>query len=269
VGTKLDGVKHVIAVASGKGGVGKSTTAVNIALALAHSEELRVGIMDADVFGPSLPRLMNLKGKPYVTEDKLMQPLENYGVRCISMGFLMEERDAAVWRGPMVMGAVEKLLKGTDWGPLDVIVVDMPPGTGDAHISLSQKVQLSGAVIVSTPQDLALIDARRGVAMYEKVRVPILGIVENMSHYICPSCGDKAHIFGDGGAQREAEELGVELLGQVPLQMQIRELSDAGKPIVLSKPDSDAAAVYRHIASRIVAMLNKCQQRGPPIIKLD
>ncbi|KAI5072749.1 hypothetical protein GOP47_0012855 [Adiantum capillus-veneris] len=227
----------VVAVASGKGGVGKSTTAVNLAVALAFKCGIRVGLLDADVYGPSIPTMMKLQGRPKLDSDSKMIPLENYGVRCMSMGFLMEEDAPAVWRGPMVMSALEKLIRGVRWGELDVLVVDMPPGTGDAQISISQRLQLSGAVIVSTPQDIALIDARRGANMFKKVRVPILGLIENMSYFKCPHCGEKSHIFGCGGVASTAKDMNFELLGEVPLNIEVREMSDLGKPIVVSSPD--------------------------------
>ncbi|GAQ93358.1 putative iron-suflur protein required for NADH dehydrogenase [Klebsormidium nitens] len=253
------GVGHIIAVASGKGGVGKSTTAVNLAVALAQRCGLRVGLLDADVYGPSVPRLMNLSGRPQVNEEKKMVPLEAYGVRCMSMGFLMEDDAPAVWRGPMVMSALDQLLRGTAWGKLDVMVVDMPPGTGDAQISISQKVPLAGAVIVSTPQDIALIDARRGANMFRKVEVPILGLVENMSYYQCPNCGHREHVFGEEGARKTADEMGMEFLGEVPLHISIRETSDHGRPIVASSPDSGSANIYGAIAGRLA---EKLRQKG-------
>ncbi|KAK3275213.1 hypothetical protein CYMTET_16646 [Cymbomonas tetramitiformis] len=266
----IKGVHHIVVVASGKGGVGKSTTAVNLAVSLAASEGLRVGLLDADVFGPSIPRLLNLSGKPLITEEKQFLPLENYGVRCMSMGFLMKADDAAVWRGPMVMGAITKLLQGVEWAPLDVLVVDMPPGTGDAHLSMSQKVNVSGAVIVSTPQDLALMDARRGIAMYNKVNVPVLGLVENMSYHICKSCSHREHIFGHGGAKTAAGELGVDFLGEIPLEMTIQESADLGKPISLSLPESQSAIQYKSIAAQVVAKLRliESEQDGPPKLKV-
>jgi ATP-binding protein involved in chromosome partitioning len=248
------GVGQVIAVASGKGGVGKSTTAANLALALS-GEGLRVGVLDADVYGPSIPRLFGVFGKPEVNEARAIQPLEAHGVKIMSMGFLVSEQTAMVWRGPMVAGAVQQMLREVAWEPLDVLVVDMPPGTGDAQLTLAQAVPLAGAVIVSTPQDLALIDARRAVEMFRKVDAPILGLVENMSTFICPKCGSRHDIFGHGGARKEAARLGVPFLGEVPLDMVLRETSDAGRPIVASDPGSPHALAYRTIAKRVKAAL--------------
>ncbi|MBV9433278.1 MAG: Mrp/NBP35 family ATP-binding protein [Hyphomicrobiales bacterium] len=248
--TPIVGVGRVIAVASGKGGVGKSTTAANLALALA-GEGLRVGILDADIYGPSMPRLFGLKGKPEVTPARVIRPLEAYGLKIMSMGFLVSEETAMVWRGPMVAGAVQQMLREVAWEPLDVLVVDMPPGTGDAQLTLAQSIALAGVVIVSTPQDLALIDARRGVEMFRKVGAPILGIVENMSMFICPSCGARHEIFGHGGARREAVRIGVPFLGEIPLELALRETSDSGRPIVVSEPASPITASYREIARRV------------------
>lgn len=214
-GLSIDGIKDIIAVASGKGGVGKSTTAVNLAVALANTSGLKVGLLDADIYGPSIPTMMKLHGKPEVSEDLKMIPAENHGVRCMSIGFLVDKDAPIVWRGPMVMSALEKLTRGVAWGKLDILVVDMPPGTGDAQLSISQRLQLSGALIVSTPQDIALIDARRGANMFRKVEVPIMGLVENMSCFQCPHCSEKSYIFGRGGAQRTAEEMDMEFLGEV------------------------------------------------------
>lgn len=260
----IPGVDHIIAVASGKGGVGKSTTAVNLAVALARSSDLRVGLMDADVFGPSIPRMMKLQGKPEIDEAGKMLPLQNYGIRCMSMGFLMQDDSAAVWRGPMVMSAIDTFIKKVNWGSLDVLVIDMPPGTGDVQLSVTQRLRLSGAIMVSTPQDIALIDARRGAAMFRKVAVPIMGIIENMSYYQCPKCGHSEHIFGRDGAKRTGEELNMELLGQVPLEIGIRETSDAGTPIVASHPDSPVARVYCSIANRLRHKLRLVKpQLGP------
>lgn len=250
----LQGVAHAVAVASGKGGVGKSTTAANLAVSLALTHRLRVGLMDADVFGPSVPRLMHLEGKPYATADKKMVPLENFGVKCISMGFLLDQGEAAVWRGPMVMGAIDKLLKGCEWGELDVLVIDMPPGTGDAYISVSQKIKLSGAVIVSTPQEMSLSVARRGITMYGKVQVPVLGLVENMSYFTC-KCGESHDIFGSGGAERVAQELGLDLLGKVPLEAKLRQGGDAGVPVLVGHPQSESARAYDSIAKNLMAKL--------------
>lgn len=263
------GFANVVAVASGKGGVGKSTIAVNLAVALAMKCGLRVGLLDADVYGPSIPTMMKLHGRPKLDSDSKMIPLENYGVRCMSMGFLMDKDAPAVWRGPMVMSALEKLIKGVKWGEIDVMVVDMPPGTGDAQISISQRLQLSGAVIVSTPQDIALIDACRGAKMFEKVHVPILGLIENMSYFKCPQCGAQSDIFGCGGVNLAAKEMNLELLGEVPLNIQIRETSDAGNPIILSFPKSEAASIYESIATKVLRKLQqqaKADIQSPSII---
>lgn len=250
----VPGVKHVIAVASGKGGVGKSTTACNLAVSLARLG-LKVGVLDADIFGPSMPKLFGLKGRPEIVEGRIMVPPEAFGVKVMSIGFLVEEDTPMIWRGPMVMSALTQLLKEVRWGELDVLVVDMPPGTGDAQLTLAQHTPLAGAVIVSTPQDLALIDARRGVAMFQKVAVPVIGIVENMSTFCCPNCGHVTPIFGQGGARREAERLGVPLLGELPLTLEVRENSDAGLPVAATLSGSHAAAVYMDIASAVLASL--------------
>ena len=246
----IPGVRTIIAVASGKGGVGKSTTALNLALAL-RDLGLRVGVLDADIYGPSMPRLTGIHGKPELNADKKMIPIERFKLKVMSIGFLVEEDTPMIWRGPMVMSAITQMLRDVAWGELDVMVVDMPPGTGDAQLTLAQQVPLSGAVIVSTPQDLALIDARRGLAMFGRVNVPVLGIVENMSYFLCPHCGTRSGIFGHGGPRAEAEKLGVDFLGEVPLDMAIRETSDSGAPLVESAPDSSHAAIYRTIAGRV------------------
>ena len=247
----LPGVKHVIAVASGKGGVGKSTIAVNLAVALAQSG-LKVGLLDADIHGPSLPRMLGLNTRPEV-KDGVMQPLYAWGVTCMSIGFLVAEDTAMIWRGPMVMGALNQLLGQVAWGELDVLVIDLPPGTGDAQLTLAQKVKLRGAVIVSTPQDIALIDARRGVKMFEQVKVPVLGIVENMSYFTCSNCNHRTEIFSHGGAAAEAARIGVPLLGEVPLLLAIRETGDEGTPITAADPNSEAAGVFRAIARQVLA----------------
>ena len=246
----VPGIASIIAVASGKGGVGKSTTAVNIALGLA-ANGLRVGVLDADIYGPSMPRLLNIRGRPQTVDGKILKPMENYGLKVMSMGFLVDEETPMIWRGPMVMSALTQMLREVEWGELDVLVVDMPPGTGDAQLTMAQQVPLAGAVIVSTPQDLALIDARKGLNMFKKVDVPLLGIVENMSFFIAPDTGKRYDIFGHGGARREAERLGVPFLGEVPLEMGIRESSDAGTPVVVSKPDGPEAKIYRDIAGKV------------------
>jgi ATP-binding protein involved in chromosome partitioning len=248
--SEIPGVAAVIAVASGKGGVGKSTTALNLALGL-RDLGLRVGLLDADIYGPSVPRLTGIREKPQLNDDKKMIPIERFGLAIMSIGFLVEEDTAMIWRGPMVMSAITQMLRDVAWGTLDVLVVDMPPGTGDAQLTLAQNVPLKGAVIVSTPQDLSLIDARRGLAMFRKVNVPVLGIVENMSYFQCPHCGTKSDIFGHGGARHEAEKLGVPFLGEIPLHMSIRETSDSGNPVVHSEPDGPHAAIYRAIGSKV------------------
>jgi ATP-binding protein involved in chromosome partitioning len=247
---EIPGVAAVIAVASGKGGVGKSTTALNLALGL-HALGLRVGLLDADIYGPSVPRLTGIHDKPELTEDRKMIPMERFGISIMSIGFLVEEDTAMIWRGPMVMSAITQMLRDVAWGTLDVLVVDMPPGTGDAQLTLAQNVPLKGAIIISTPQDLSLIDARRGLAMFKKVNVPVLGIVENMSYFQCPHCGERSDIFGHGGARHEAERLGVPFLGEIPLHMAIRATSDSGNPIVVSEPDGPHAAVYRTVAAKV------------------
>jgi ATP-binding protein involved in chromosome partitioning len=246
----VPGVNAIIAVASGKGGVGKSTTAVNLALGL-RDLGLKVGVLDADIYGPSLPKLLAIREKPETIGGTRLKPIERHGLTVMSIGFLIDEETPMIWRGPMVMSALTQMLREVEWGTLDVMVVDMPPGTGDAQLTMAQQVPLKGAVIVSTPQDLALIDARRGIAMFQRVNVPVLGIVENMSTFICPHCGTRSDIFGHGGARHEAERLGVPFLGEVPLVMSIRETSDAGLPIVATQPDSPQAAAYRAIAAKV------------------
>ena len=252
--SEIPGIAAIIAVASGKGGVGKSTTALNLALGL-RDLGLKVGLLDADIYGPSVPRLTGIKGKPELNDARKMIPIARFGLSIMSIGFLVEEETAMIWRGPMVMSAITQMLRDVAWGTLDVLVVDMPPGTGDAQLTLAQNVPLKGAVIVSTPQDLALIDARRGLAMFTKVNVPVLGIVENMSYFQCPECGTRSDIFGHGGARHEAERLGVTFLGEVPLHMAIRQNSDAGTPVVESQPDSPHATIYRAIAAQVHAKL--------------
>lgn len=259
----LPDVGAIIAVASGKGGVGKSTTAVNLAVALA-AEGQRVGLLDADIYGPSLPQMLGTREKPRATGGRII-PLSRWGLKAMSIGFLVEEETPMIWRGPMVMGALEQMLGQVEWGALDVLVVDMPPGTGDAQLTMSQRVPLAGAVIVSTPQDVALIDARRGVRMFEKVKVPVLGLIENMSYYCCPNCGHTANIFGHGGARAEAERMGVEFLGELPLKLEIRELADAGTPIVMARPESEEAGRYRAIAQRLRRKLGE-GSKGPRIL---
>ena len=244
----VPGVKHIIAVASGKGGVGKSTTSANLALALS-AMGLKVGLLDADIYGPSIPKLMGASGQPEVTENRIMKPLEAHGIKLMSIGFLVEEDTAMIWRGPMVVSALNQMLREVDWGELDALIVDLPPGTGDVQLTMAQKVPLTGALVVSTPQDLALLDARRGIAMFEKVAIPVLGVVENMSHFICPDCGGTHEIFGHGGAKAEAEKMKVPFLGEVPLTMEIRQQSDTGVPITVSNPDSPIAKAYGVIAA--------------------
>ena len=252
--SEIPGIAAVIAVASGKGGVGKSTTALNLALGL-RDLGLRVGLLDADIYGPSVPRLTGINEKPKLNDDRKMIPLVRFGLAIMSIGFLVEEDTAMIWRGPMVMSAINQMLRDVAWGTLDILVVDMPPGTGDAQLTLAQNVPLKGAIIISTPQDLSLIDARRGLAMFRKVNVPVLGIVENMSYFQCPNCGTRSDIFGHGGARQEAERLGVPFLGEIPLHMSIRTTSDAGTPVVDSEPDGPHAAVYRAIGERVRDLL--------------
>jgi ATP-binding protein involved in chromosome partitioning len=260
-------VRFIVAVASGKGGVGKSTTAANLALGLAATG-WRVGILDADIYGPSLPRLFNIKDRP-LGVGGMLQPMTAYGLKLMSIGFLVEEDVAMVWRGPMVMSALQQMLRDVNWGELDCLIVDMPPGTGDAQLTMAQSVALAGAVIVSTPQDLALIDARRGVAMFEKVEVPVLGVIENMSYFLCPHCGGRSDIFAHGGARHEAERMGEPFLGEVPLHMSIRENSDAGRPVVAVAPDSAEAKIYLDIARKVRARLEGGAGRAAPRIVVD
>lgn len=247
---QVAGVKHIIAVASGKGGVGKSTTACNLALAFA-AKGLRVGVLDADIYGPSMPKLFAIRGKPTLAGGRVLNPMEGYGVKVMSIGFLVDEDAAMIWRGPMVISAIQQMLREVAWGELDILVVDMPPGTGDAQLTMAQNVPLAGAVIVSTPQDLALIDARRGIAMFRKVEVPILGVIENMSYFVAPDTGKRYDIFGHGGARAEAERQGAPFLGEIPLAMVIREKSDAGLPVVVTEPDGPHALAYLSIADKV------------------
>ncbi len=263
----IPGVSNIVAVASGKGGVGKSTCCVNLALGLA-SLGWRVGILDADVFGPSLPRLLGLKARPE-TQGRAIRPLAAYGVKAMSIGFLVEEEDAMIWRGPMVMSAIQQLLRDVLWGELDCLLVDMPPGTGDAQLTLAQNVALDGAIIVSTPQDLALIDARRGIAMFNKVAVPVLGIIENMSYFLCPHCGGRTDIFAHGGARHEAEKYGVPFLGEVPLDIKIREHSDNGRPLMADDPNHEQAKIFRAIAAKVKAALEAGRARAAPKITIE
>jgi ATP-binding protein involved in chromosome partitioning len=261
----VPGVEAIIAVASGKGGVGKSTTAVNLALAL-QAKGKRVGILDADIYGPSLPRLLGIRGKPEAPDGRVLKPMEGYGLKVMSMGFLVEEDTPMIWRGPMVISALTQMLREVDWGELDILVVDMPPGTGDAQLTMAQQVPLAGAVIVSTPQDLALIDARKGLNMFRRVDVPVLGIVENMSYFIAPDTGNRYDIFGHGGAAQTADALGVPFLGEVPLAIGIRETSDNGTPVVASDPDGPEAAPYLDIAEKVLAGLAGVDTDTPAII---
>ena len=259
-GVKLvPGIKNIIAVASGKGGVGKSTTAVNLALALA-AEGASVGILDADIYGPSQPMMLGIAGRPQSSDGKSLEPMVGHGLQAISIGFLIDMDTPMVWRGPMVTQALEQLLKDTRWRDLDYLVVDLPPGTGDIQLTLAQKVPVTGAVIVTTPQDIALIDARKGLKMFEKVGIPILGVVENMSIHICPKCGHESHIFGAGGAERMCKDYGTELLGQLPLDQSIREQADSGKPTVVSDPEGRAADIYRRIARRCAVRIAEMQK---------
>ncbi len=258
----IQGITNIIAVASGKGGVGKSTTAVNLAVAMAQNG-LKVGLLDADIYGPSLPNMLGLKGKkPHVdSEGQIIFPLENYGVRVMSIGFLVEDDQAMIWRGPMVASALGQLLNGVGWGKLDILIIDMPPGTGDAQLTLSQTVPVTGAVVVTTPQDIALIDCEKGIRMFDKVHVPTLGIVENMSVFICPHCNGESHIFDQGGAERLGKQFNTEVIAKVPLAISIRENGDAGTPIVASHPDSKEAQIYKALAETVMAKVTTLNKR--------
>ena len=266
--TPVAGIQHIIAVASGKGGVGKSTTSVNLALALVGLG-LKVGLLDADIYGPSIPRLLSLSGMPRTTPEKKIVPMEKFGLKVMSIGFLVPEGKATIWRGPMVMSALTQLLREVDWGTLDVLVCDLPPGTGDAQLTMTQSVPLSGAVIVSTPQDIALIDARKGVQMFQTVNVPVLGFVENMSYFLCPHCGGRTDIFAHGGARHEAETMQTAFLGEIPLDIAIRQTSDAGTPIVTAQPDSPHSAAYRSVAEQVWRQLNDQPLRAAPRIVIQ
>jgi ATP-binding protein involved in chromosome partitioning len=269
-GGLVPGCRAIVAVASGKGGVGKSTVAANLALAL-RANGLRVGVLDADIYGPSMPRMLGITGRPTSADGKVLRPMENYGLKVMSIGFLVPEDTAMIWRGPMVMSALQQMLRDVDWGELDIMIVDMPPGTGDAQLTMAQQVTLAGAVIVSTPQDIALIDARRGLTMFNKVNVPVLGIIENMSYFICPHCGGRSEIFAHGGARREAVRLGTEFLGEVPLDLAIRETSDGGAPITVAQPGSPHARQFREIAARLWAKLSgdEAPLKPPPRIVIE
>ena len=250
----VPGVKHLIAVASGKGGVGKSTTTTNLAMALANTGA-RVGILDADLYGPSQPRMLNLSGLPNTTDGKILEPMVGHGLQTMSIGFLVDDESPIIWRGPMITQALTRLVYETCWDNLDYLIVDMPPGTGDIHLTMAQKMPVSGAVIVTTPQDIALLDARKGLKMFEKVNVPVLGIIENMSTHICGKCGNEEHIFGEGGARKMAEEAGTELLGELPLDIRIRTGSDSGQPVMVTDPQGTLASAYQSIATRVVSEL--------------
>ncbi|MBP0493561.1 Mrp/NBP35 family ATP-binding protein [Pararoseomonas indoligenes] len=266
-GMLLQEAGAVIAVASGKGGVGKSTTAVNLAVSLAQ-KGLRVGLLDADIYGPSLPMMLGANERPRTDGNRIM-PVEAWGLKAMSIGFLVDQEQPMIWRGPMVMGALEQMMSQVEWGALDCMIIDMPPGTGDAQLTLSQRVALRGAVIVSTPQDVALLDARRGIRMFEKVSVPVLGLVENMSYFCCPNCNHRSDVFGHGGARAEAERLGVEFLGELPLTLSIREHADAGRPVVLAAPESHEASLYRAIAERVWAKAGGAKAGSGPRIVVD
>ncbi|HKI60533.1 MAG TPA: iron-sulfur cluster carrier protein ApbC [Mariprofundaceae bacterium] len=255
-----EGVKNIIAVASGKGGVGKSTTAVNLAVSLAQTGA-KVGLLDADIYGPSIPKMMGLEGRQPEVTDKAFYPLENYGVKSISIGYLIAEDQAMIWRGPMVTGAMMQLLNDTIWGELDYLIIDMPPGTGDIHLTLVQNVPLTAAVVVTTPQDIALLDCKRGIAMFDKVHVPTLGIVENMSAFVCPHCGESTHIFSTEGAEALAEKYKVDVLAKLPLDLAIREMSDAGTPISAALPDSNEAGLYRDLAAQVIEKITTLNRR--------
>lgn len=263
----MPGVKSIVAVSSGKGGVGKSTTSVNLALSLA-AKGLSVGLLDADIYGPSIPRMLGISGQPVSHDGKRLEPMENHGIKCMSIGFLVEEDTAMIWRGPMVMGALEQLMRDVNWGVLDILVVDMPPGTGDVQLTMAQKVPLTGSVIVSTPQDIALLDTRKGLNMFRKVEIPVFGIVENMSYFSCPHCNERTDIFSHGGARKTAEAQGADFLGEIPLDIKIRETSDGGNPIVMSEPEGEHAKAYAAIADKVwfktLEQMNESQ--GPKIV---
>lgn len=268
----VPGVKHLIAVASGKGGVGKSTTTTNLALALA-STGARVGVLDADLYGPSQPRMLGLSGLPDTTDGKILKPMIGHGIQTMSIGFLVDDESPIIWRGPMITQALTRLVYETSWDNLDYLVVDLPPGTGDIHLTMAQRMPVSGAVIVTTPQDIALLDARKGLKMFEKVNVPVMGIIENMSTHLCTQCGHEEHIFGEGGARRMAEEAGTDLLGELPLDIRIRTGSDSGQPVMVTEPDGALAGAYQTIAKAVcgkVAALeaskNKAAQGMPNIV---
>jgi len=265
----MPGVKSIVAIASGKGGVGKSTTSVNIALALA-SQGLKVGLLDADIYGPSIPRMLGISGQPESSDGKTLDPMENHGIKCMSIGFLVEEDTPMIWRGPMVMGALEQMMRDVKWGELDILVVDMPPGTGDAQLTMAQRVPLTGSVIVSTPQDIALLDAKKGLNMFRKTEVPVFGIVENMSYFTCPSCGERTEIFSHGGARKVATQLGAEFLGEIPLDIKIRLTSDGGEPITASEPDGEHAKAYKEIAAniwgKVETLIGDGAVKGPKIV---
>jgi ATP-binding protein involved in chromosome partitioning len=266
----VPGVGAIVAVASGKGGVGKSTVAANLALGL-RANGLRVGVLDADIYGPSMPRMLGISGRPRSRDGKTLIPMENYGLKCMSMGFLVPEDTPMIWRGPMVMSALQQMLREVEWGELDIMIADMPPGTGDAQLTMAQQVPLAGAVIVSTPQDIALLDARKGLNMFKQVDVPVLGIVENMSYFLCPHCGGRSEIFSHGGARQEADRLGTEFLGEVPLDLKIRETSDGGTPITVVEPDNPYALVFRQMAARIWEKVagETADRRTPPRIVIE
>jgi len=265
----VPGVRSIVAVASGKGGVGKSTTAINLAVALSQ-KGLRVGLLDSDIYGPSIPRMLGISGQPYSPDGKTLEPMENYGIKCMSMGFMVAEDTPMIWRGPMVMSAIEQMLRDVEWGELDIMVVDLPPGTGDAQLTMAQRVPLTGAVIVSTPQDIALLDARKAINMFRRVDVPVLGIIENMSYFACPHCGERSEIFSHGGARREAIKLGADFLGEIPLDIAIRETSDEGRPIAVSDPESPHSRVYREIADKVwekaQVIVGERERKAPRIV---
>jgi len=262
------GVAAIVAVASGKGGVGKSTVTVNLAIALS-ALGLKSGILDADIYGPSIPKMLGLKGKPTSRDGKILEPMQAWGLKAMSIGSLVSEDNAMIWRGPMVMSAITQLLFDVNWDPLDLLLVDMPPGTGDAQLTLAQRVPLRGAIIVSTPQDIALIDARRGLTMFQKTQVPVLGIVENMSTFICPHCGGETQLFGHGGARQTAEKIGCDFLGEIPLHLAIRETSDGGAPITATRPESPQAMAFMAIAAGIAEKIRVGAQRRAPTISFE